>query len=113
MDARNFVIRPTEAADRAQLWQLVREFATSGRAGARGVRARGAIGAGAHAAVGKALGRERATRGGVGYAASQHRSGATVAALVVANAVGDVIGSDGEVIAGPETATGGCWAAPS
>jgi L-aminopeptidase/D-esterase-like protein len=71
-----------------------------------GVPERGAIGAGAHAAVGKALGRERATRGGVGYAASQHRSGATVAALVVANAVGDVIGSDGEVIAGPRDGDG-------
>jgi len=71
-----------------------------------GVPERGAIGAGAHAAVGKALGRERATRGGVGYAASQHRSGATVAAQTVANAVGDVIGSDGEVIAGPRDGDG-------
>jgi GNAT superfamily N-acetyltransferase len=29
MDARNFLIRPAEVTDRARLWPLVREFATS------------------------------------------------------------------------------------
>lgn len=71
-----------------------------------GVPERGAVGAGTGAAVGKALGRERATGGGVGYAAAPAADGTTVAALVVANSVGDVIGPDGEVIGGPHGETG-------
>jgi L-aminopeptidase/D-esterase-like protein len=71
-----------------------------------GVPERGAVGAGTNAAVGKALGRERATRGGVGFGASRHDSGVTVAALAVANAVGDVIGSHGELIGGPHDGQG-------
>jgi L-aminopeptidase/D-esterase-like protein len=66
-----------------------------------GVPERGPVGAGAGAAVGKALGRERATRAGVGYAAHDVADDSTVAALAVANSVGDVIGADGRVIGGP------------
>ena len=62
---------------------------------------RGPVGAGAGAAVGKLLGRERATRGGVGYAATALAGGGCVAAVAVANAFGDVIADDGEVLAGP------------
>jgi L-aminopeptidase/D-esterase-like protein len=65
-----------------------------------GVPQRGRIGAGAGAAVGKVLGRERATPGGVGYAATQLGSGETLAAIAVANPSGDVI-ADGEVLGGP------------
>ena len=61
---------------------------------------RGAIGAGTGAAVGKILGRERATHTGVGYAAELTGTGITVAALAVANAFGDVLGEDGSVLAG-------------
>ena len=70
-------------------------------AAAGGVPAGGRIGAGAGAAVGKVLGRERATPGGVGYAAARLRGGETVAALAVANAAGDVIAADGAVLGGP------------
>ena len=70
-------------------------------AAAGGVPGRGRIGAGAGAAVGKVLGRERATRGGVGYAATRLAGGETVAAIAVANASGDVIAEDGEVLGGP------------
>ena len=66
-----------------------------------GVPERGPVGAGAGTAVGKVLGRERATRGGMGYASAQLATGTIVAALAVANAAGDVIGVDGEVIGGP------------
>ncbi|HKH16812.1 MAG TPA: P1 family peptidase [Solirubrobacteraceae bacterium] len=66
-----------------------------------GVPARGRIGAGAGAAVGKVLGRERATQGGVGYAATRLAGGGTLAAIAVANASGDVIAEDGEVLGGP------------
>ena len=66
-----------------------------------GVPERGAVGAGAGAAVGKVLGRERATRAGIGYAAAALDGGTTVAALAVVNAAGDVISSRGEVIGGP------------
>jgi L-aminopeptidase/D-esterase-like protein len=65
-----------------------------------GVPGRGRLGAGTGAAVGKALGRERASGGGVGYAAARLASGETVAVIAVANAAGDVI-EDGEVLAGP------------
>lgn len=66
-----------------------------------GVPQRGPVGVGAGAAVGKAFGRERATRAGVGYAASQVASRWTLAALAVANSVGDVIGAHGQVLGGP------------
>jgi L-aminopeptidase/D-esterase-like protein len=59
------------------------------------------VGAGTGTAVGKILGRERATAGGVGYAAVRLAGGETVAALAVANAVGDVLGADGRVLGGP------------
>src|SRR4051794_26800432 len=70
-------------------------------AAAGGVPARGAVGAGAGAAVGKVRGREHATRSGAGYAATRLQGGETVAALAVANAVGDVLDEDGRVLGGP------------
>ena len=66
-----------------------------------GVPARGGVGAGTGAAVGKLLGREGATRGGVGYAATRLGGGETLAAIAVANAWGDVIDEDGDVLGGP------------
>ncbi len=66
-----------------------------------GVPERGRVGAGAGAAVGKLLGRERATLAGVGYAAMKLGDGVTVAAIAVANAVGDVLAEDGTVLGGP------------
>jgi L-aminopeptidase/D-esterase-like protein len=51
--------------------------------------------------VGKALGRERATRAGIGYAARRVADGSTVAVLAVANSIGDVIAADGRVLGGP------------
>ena len=66
-----------------------------------GVPDRGSLGAARGAAVAKARGREHATPGGVGYAALRSGSGETVAAIAVVNATGDVIGSEGELIAGP------------
>ena len=62
--------------------------------------AQGSIGAGAGATVGKLYGIERAMAGGVG-SASLRVAGITVAALVVVNAVGDVVDpADGEPVAG-------------
>jgi L-aminopeptidase/D-esterase-like protein len=66
-----------------------------------GVPQRGPIGGGAGAMVGKALGHERAAQAGVGYAAARVPEGAAVAAVVVCNAAGDVIGVNGEVLGGP------------
>jgi L-aminopeptidase/D-esterase-like protein len=75
-------------------------------AAGEGTPGRGRVGAGAGAAVGKVLGRERATPGGVGYAITRLASGSSVAALAVANSVGDVIGSHGEVLGGPHDEDG-------
>ena len=66
-----------------------------------GVPARGRVGAGTGAAVGKVLGRERATPGGVGYAAVTVAGGETMAAIAVANASGDVLAENGMVLGGP------------
>ena len=59
----------------------------------------GRVGAGRGATVGKWRGRAHAVEGGVGFAVARSDD-AQVAALVVVNAVGDVIGDDGLVIAG-------------
>jgi L-aminopeptidase/D-esterase-like protein len=59
----------------------------------------GRIGAGAGATVGKWAGIEFAAPGGLGVAAVEE-SGIRVAALAVVNAVGDVVGPDGRVVAG-------------
>uniref|UniRef100_UPI0018EA2AE8 P1 family peptidase n=1 Tax=Pelomonas sp. KK5 TaxID=1855730 RepID=UPI0018EA2AE8 len=61
--------------------------------------AEGSVGAGAGATVGKLFGPELAMKGGIG-SASLKVGGVTVAALVAVNAVGDVIGEDGTVLAG-------------
>ncbi len=68
--------------------------------------AQGNVGAGSGALVGKLLGMDRAMRGGLGTA-SLCVNGVTVAALIVCNAVGDVIDpATGQVIAGARTADG-------
>jgi L-aminopeptidase/D-esterase-like protein len=66
-----------------------------------GIPERGPVGAGSGAAVGKLLGRERSTRGGVGYAAMAIAGGALVVAIAVANAFGDVVAETGELIGAP------------
>jgi L-aminopeptidase/D-esterase-like protein len=71
-----------------------------------GVPVRGRVGAGAGAAVGKLLGREHATPGGVGYAAVRLADGVTVAAVAVANAFGDVLAEDGATLGGPQDERG-------
>jgi L-aminopeptidase/D-esterase-like protein len=69
--------------------------------------ARGAVGAGAGAAVGKLLGRGRATRGGVGYGARRLTTGVTVAAIAVANSFGDVVDANGQLLGAPRDEHGG------
>jgi L-aminopeptidase/D-esterase-like protein len=61
--------------------------------------ATGTVGAGAGATVGKWRGRGYSVAGGVGLA-STTIDGAHVVALAVVNAVGDVVGDDGHVLAG-------------
>lgn len=74
---------------------------------AGGVPERGRLGAGAGAAVGKLLGRERATAGGTGYATGRLASGELLAALAVANSFGDVLNEDGELLGAPRDEHGG------
>jgi L-aminopeptidase/D-esterase-like protein len=76
------------------------------QAAALGVPARGPIGAGAGAAVGKLLSRARATRAGVGYAAVTLADRTTVAAIAVANAFGDVLAADGTLLGSPHDEQG-------
>ena len=68
--------------------------------------AEGNVGAGAGAIVGKIYGLDRAMKGGVGTA-SLRAGGFIVGALVVCNALGDVIDpATGQVLAGARTADG-------
>jgi L-aminopeptidase/D-esterase-like protein len=76
------------------------------QAAAEGVPATGAVGAGTGATAGKVLGMERCARAGLGYAAATTGTGATVAAVAVANPFGDVIAADGTVLAGPRAEDG-------
>jgi L-aminopeptidase/D-esterase-like protein len=67
----------------------------------------GSVGAGAGASVGKVLGQDRAMRGGVGSASITLPNGVVVAALVVVNALGDIVDpATGRVIAGVRTKDG-------
>ena len=59
----------------------------------------GNTGAGAGATVGKALGMENSEKGGLGTASIRLASGVSVGALIVVNAVGDIV-EDGGIIAG-------------
>jgi L-aminopeptidase/D-esterase-like protein len=65
----------------------------------------GRVGAGRAATVGKWKGRDHAVPGGVGLAAATVGD-ARIAALAVVNAVGDIIASDGTVIAGSAAPAG-------
>jgi L-aminopeptidase/D-esterase-like protein len=74
--------------------------------------AEGRVGAGTGATVGKLLGPEASCPGGVGTAAVRLPGGALVGALAVVNAVGDVHGRDGRVLAGargPDGGFAGAW----
>lgn len=69
-------------------------------AASAGPHARGSVGAGTGASVGKLLGRAGMCKGGVGAASLRLYDGATVAALAVVNAFGDVLDERGDVLAG-------------
>jgi L-aminopeptidase/D-esterase-like protein len=64
----------------------------------------GSIGAGTGATVGKLLGLDHATKGGVGTSGYKFENGVIVSALVVVNAFGDVVSPEnGEIVAGVRT----------
>src|SRR5918996_4285685 len=65
----------------------------------------GRVGAGMGATVAKMWGPERAVPGGLGSWAD-HEGELVVGSLFVVNAVGEVIGEDGEVVAGPRLEPG-------
>jgi L-aminopeptidase/D-esterase-like protein len=69
--------------------------------------AEGCVGAGTGATVGKILGVERAVKSGLGTASQKIAGDVVVAALVVVNAVGDVIEpGTGKILAGPRKPDG-------
>ncbi len=64
--------------------------------------AEGSVGAGTGASVGKCLGMEHATKGGIGMATVELGNDAVVTAIIVVNAWGDVIDPcSGRTVAGP------------
>ncbi len=79
-----------------------RELAAAAvEAAAAGPVACGSVGAGTGATVGKALGRERAMKGGFGFAGLEAPGGVRVAAAVAVNAFGDVRDPEtGRIVAG-------------
>ena len=68
--------------------------------------AEGTVGAGAGATVGKLLGPARASRGGFGLYTERTEDG-VITSVAVVNALGDVRGADGAIIAGARDAAGG------
>ena len=69
--------------------------------------AEGCVGAGTGAVVGKILGVERAVKSGLGTAGQKIAGDIVVAALIVVNAIGDVIKpGTGEILAGPRKPDG-------
>ena len=67
----------------------------------------GSVGAGTGATAAKLLGQPASIKGGIGTASVKVHGGATVGALIVVNAIGDVIDPDtGEIAAGPQTENG-------
>ena len=89
-------IRPT-----ADCGYRAAQAATTGPVG------EGNLGAGAGATIGKSAGPERAMKGGVGSSAVIMKDGLIVAAMVVVNALGDVVDpATGKVVAGVRTSDG-------
>jgi L-aminopeptidase/D-esterase-like protein len=77
------------------------------QAATNGKVAEGCVGVGTGATVGKILGIERAVKSGVGTASQKIARDVVVAALVVVNAVGDVIEpGTGKILAGPRKPDG-------
>jgi L-aminopeptidase/D-esterase-like protein len=62
--------------------------------------AQGSVGAGTGAMIGAFMGKQFATKGGIGSASMNLGGGLIVSALVAVNSVGDVIGEAGEIMAG-------------
>ena len=70
----------------------------------------GSVGAGTGATIGKSRGREHRMKGGLGTASTRIDStDVVVGAVVVCNAVGDVIDDDGTVIAGSRSTESEGW----
>lgn len=74
-------------------------YAACGAATAEPPR-RGSFGVGTGCTVGKFLGMEFASKGGVGFATTAVSGGATVAAIAAVNALGEVLAEDGSILAG-------------
>ena len=73
---------------------------TAAQAATSDAVAEGSIGAGTGCRVGGMMGNELATKGGIGSASIDLGDGLYVAALIAVNAVGDVVDTDGTIIAG-------------
>ncbi len=81
------------------------------QAAAGGPVEEGSVGAGTGATIARALGPERALKGGIGSAAERTASGVTVGALVAVNCFGEVVEPDsGRVLAGPRGEAPGAFA---
>lgn len=76
------------------------ESAYAACAAATATPERGSVGAGTGCTVGKLLGPEQWTKGGVGLSGAEIDGGAVVSALAVVNSIGEVVGEDGTVVAG-------------
>jgi L-aminopeptidase/D-esterase-like protein len=93
-------VRPDEAAGYAAC-----------EAAAEGVLEEGSVGAGTGATVAKALGLERALKGGIGTASERTVSGITVGALIAVNSFGEVVDPEGgRVVVGPRGDVTGSFA---
>ncbi len=90
----------------------VRPDAAAGYAASQAAKggrvSQGSVGAGSGATVGKALGMERAVKGGIGSACERTVGEIAVGALVAVNCIGEIVDPDsGRIVAGPRDEEGG------
>jgi L-aminopeptidase/D-esterase-like protein len=94
----------------APAWPDLEAGRRAAAAASSGQSEQGCVGAGTGASVGKLLGPQNATKGGIGTA-SVRAGGATVGALVVVNAGGDVVDpATGQIVAGARDPKTGAFA---
>ena len=93
---------------RADVRPTAADGETAARVASEAASLCGNVGAGTGATVGKLAGIAHALKGGLGTASERLADGTTVSALVVVNAVGEIVRpEDGAILAGPRAVGGG------
>ena len=94
----------------SQSWPTAQQGYLAAQKATDGPVKEGSVGAGTGATVGKFADMSRSMKGGLGSFSLTTPNGLVVSALVVVNAVGDIVEEQGQIIAGVRTADGKAFA---